>query len=57
MNLLVTIGGIWIAFDGAYSIYEYRKQIIQEQQTIKEHLIRGIRIVVGAALAVFGLTI
>lgn len=51
MNLLVTIGGIWIAFDGAYSIYEYRKQ------TIQEHLVRVIRIAVGAAFAVFGLTI
>ena len=48
MNLLVTIGGIWIAFDGACSIYEYRKQ------TVQEHLVRVIRIAVGAALAVFG---
>jgi hypothetical protein len=50
-NILVTIGGIWIAFDGAFSIYKY------EKQSIWEHLIRVARIAVGVALAVFGLTI
>ena len=50
-NLLVTVGGVWIAFDGAFSIYEYEKQSVWEQ------LIRVARIAVGVALAVFGLTI
>jgi hypothetical protein len=51
MNLLVMIGGGWIAFDGAFSIWIY------ERQSIWEHLIRIIRIIVGVALAIFGYVI
>ena len=36
--------GIWLVIDGLYSIFEYRKQ------TIQEHLIRIIRAGVGVTL-------
>ena len=38
--------GIWLVIDGLYSIFEYRKQ------TIQEHLIRVIRASVGATLII-----
>ena len=36
--------GIWLVIDGFYSIFEYRKQ------TLQEHLIRVIRAGVGITL-------
>lgn len=42
---IVVVGlGIWLVIDGLYSIFEYRKQTIQEQ------LIRIIRAGVGVTL-------
>jgi hypothetical protein len=42
---IVVVGlGIWLVIDGLYSIFEYRKQ------TIQEHLIRIIRAGIGVTL-------
>ena len=42
---IVVVGlGIWLVIDGLYSIFEYRKQTLQEQ------LIRVIRAGVGVTL-------
>ncbi|MGA2310585.1 MAG: hypothetical protein ABSG57_13705 [Candidatus Bathyarchaeia archaeon] len=42
---IVIVGlGIWLVIDGLYSIFEYRKQ------TLQEHLIRVIRAGVGVTL-------
>jgi hypothetical protein len=46
MDLLKLVGA-WIAFDGAVSIIIYR------QQTLKEHVIRVVRILAGLAVALF----
>jgi hypothetical protein len=42
---IVVVGlGIWLVIDGLYSIFEYRRQ------TLQEHLIRVIRTGVGVTL-------
>jgi hypothetical protein len=42
---IVIVGlGIWLIIDGLYSIFEYRKQ------TLQEHLVRVIRASVGVTL-------
>ena len=42
---IIIVGfGIWLVIDGLYSIFEYRKQ------TLQEHLIRVIRAGVGVTL-------
>ena len=44
---IVLVGlGIWLVIDGLFSIFEYRRQ------TIQEHLIRVIRACVGVTLIV-----
>jgi hypothetical protein len=45
---IVIVGlGIWLIIDGLYSIFEYRKQ------TLQEHLIRVIRAGIGVTLITF----
>jgi hypothetical protein len=42
---IVIVGfGVWLVIDGLYSIFEYRKQ------TLQEHLIRVIRAAIGITL-------
>ncbi len=44
---IVIVGlGIWLVIDGLYSIFEYRKQ------TIQEHLVRIVRAGVGVTLII-----
>ena len=44
---IVLVGlGVWLVIDGLFSIFEYRKQ------TLQEHLIRVIRAGVGVTLII-----
>jgi len=48
MNLALMAIGTWIAFDGAFSVWLYRKQSLQE------HLIRIVRFITGLAILLIG---